>query len=453
MKSKFLLLAAASTLIGSIAPAFSQGRGLDPAIAALRLTPNIVPGCGVAGRRVPADLPPVGKPLEMRAAINPAAKPNFPGQTRANYVKTKVAITETVVARGLERAWKIQFLPDGRMMITERPGRIRIVTQQGQVGEPIAGVPTSRTTANPTGTVLNFSDAGFMDVVLDPDFKTNRKVYWSFVEIRPNGNGTTVQSAVLSADEKAFSNVTTIFAAPAWLNAGHYGGKLLITPDHKLLFAHGERIDWDKRIEAQSIQSPLGKILRMNLDGTAPADNPLAKLAEAEPRIWALGLRNNLGLAYDARGRLWGSEIGPLTADEINIIEKGGNYGWPIATHGQDACGQHTNGGATAYPGTIQPIYYWDPTTAPSGIAFYNGKLVPEWRGNMFVAHLAGGHVSRLVINKADRVVGEERFLLSQNQRVRDVQMGPDGAIWALTDASTLDGQHGRLVRLAPTGK
>ena len=446
MKSKFLLLAATSTLIGTIAPSYAQ-RGLDPAIQALRLTPNIIPGCGVAGRRVPDTLPAVGQPLEQRPAINPAAKPNFPGQTRAPYVKTATPITETVIAKGLERAWKIQFMADGRMLITERPGRIRIVTQAGQVGEPIAGVPTARTSANPQGTVLNFSDAGFLDLVLDPDFKTNRKVYWSFVEIRPNGNGTTVQSAVLSQDEKSFTNVTTIFQAPAWVNAGHYGGKLMITPDRKLLFTHGERIDWEKRIEAQSIQSPLGKILRMNLDGTAPPDNPLAKLAEAEPRIWAMGLRNNLGLAYDAQGRLWGSEIGPLTADEINIIEKGGNYGWPIATHGQDACGQHTNGGATAYPGTIQPIYYWDPTTAPSGITFYNGKLVPEWQGNLFVAHLAGGHVSRLVL-KNDRVVGEERFLVGQGQRVRDVQMGPDGAIWALTD--NIDG---RLIRLAPTGR
>jgi len=446
VKSKLLLLAAASTLIGTIAPAFAQ-RGLDPAITALKLTPNITPGCGVAGRRVPDTLPPVGKPLEMRPPVNPAAKPNFPGQTRANYVKTSVPITETVIAKGLERAWKIQFLPDGRMMITERPGRIRIVTQQGVVGEPIAGVPVSRSTANPQGPVLNFSDGGFMDVVLDPDYRTNRKVYWSFVEIRPNGNGTTLQSAVLSPDEKSFSNITTIFTSPSWVNAGHYGGKLLITPDRKILLTLGERIDWEMRILAQSIQSPLGKILRMNLDGSAPADNPLAKLAESEPRIYAMGLRNNLGLAYDARGRLWGSEIGPLTADEINIIVPGGNYGWPLASHGQDACGQHTNGGATSYPGTIQPIYYWDPTIAPSGIAFYNGKLVPEWQGNLFVAHLAGGHVSRLVL-KNDRVVGEERFLLSQNQRVRDVQMGPDGAIWALTD--NIDG---RLVRLAPTGK
>ena len=446
MKSKLLLLAAASTLIGTIAPAFAQ-RGLDPAITALKLTPNITPGCGVAGRRVPDTLPPMGKPLEMRPPVNPAAKPNFPGQTRANYVKTSVPITETVIAKGLERAWKIQFLPDGRMMITERPGRIRIVTQQGVVGEPIAGVPVSRSTANPQGPVLNFSDGGFMDVVLDPDYRTNRKVYWSFVEIRPNGNGTTLQSAVLSPDEKSFSNVTTIFTSPSWVNAGHYGGKLLITPDRKILLTLGERIDWEMRILAQSIQSPLGKILRMNLDGSAPADNPLAKLAESEPRIYAMGLRNNLGLAYDARGRLWGSEIGPLTADEINIIVPGGNYGWPLASHGQDACGQHTNGGASSYPGTIQPIYYWDPTIAPSGIAFYNGKLVPEWQGNLFVAHLAGGHVSRLVL-KNDRVVGEERFLLSQNQRVRDVQMGPDGAIWALTD--NIDG---RLVRLAPTGK
>lgn len=446
MKSKFLLLAAASTLIGGVTPSYAQ-RGLDPAIAALKLTPNIVPGCRVAGRRVPTELPAVGTPLETRDPVNPAAKPNFPGQTRAPYVKSQTEIVDTVVAKGLERAWKIQFMADGRMMITERPGRIRIVTQAGQVGDPIAGVPTARTSANPQGTVLNYSDAGFLDVVLDPDFKTNRKVYWSFTELRPDGNGTTLQSAVLSPDEKSFTNVTTLFQAPSSLNAGHYGGKLLITPDKKLLLTLGERIDWETRILAQSIQSPLGKILRMNLDGSAPPDNPVAKLAEAEPRIWAMGLRNNLGLAYDAKGRLWGSEIGPLTADEINIIVPGGNYGWPLATHGQDACGQHTNGGATEYPGTIQPVYYWDPTIAPSGIAFYDGKLIPEWQGNLFVAHLAGGHVSRLVL-KDDRVVGEERFLLSHGHRVRDVAMGPDGAIWALTDNA-----NGLLIRLAPKGK
>ncbi|HEX2759777.1 MAG TPA: PQQ-dependent sugar dehydrogenase, partial [Rhizomicrobium sp.] len=232
MKIPYPLLAAASllTLAAGAAlvagPALAQ-RGPDPAIAALKLEPNIVPGCQVLGRRVPAELPAPGQVLETRAPTNPAARPNFKEQTRAVYVKSQTAIAEKVVASGLVRAWKIMFLPDGRMLISERPGRIRIVTQQGQVGEPIAGVPASRSAAAPAAPVLNFSDAGFLDVVLDPDFASNRKVYWSFVEIRPDGNGLAVQSAVLARDEKSFTNIATVWSAPSWKNAGHYGGKML----------------------------------------------------------------------------------------------------------------------------------------------------------------------------------------------------------------------------------
>ena len=407
------------------------------AVRAMKLEPNMGPGVGNAGTRAPDDVRPVGAVLETRPPLNLIAKPAFRQQTRAPAIRTKTPFTVRVVAHGFKRAWRITFLPDARMLVTEKSGRIRIVTQDGKIGEAIAGVPK----------VLNFSDAGFFDIVLDPDFARTRRVFLSYVEYRGEGigNGLTVASARLSADEKSFEDVKTIFSAPAHNNVGHYGGRMLVAHDNTLLIAVGDHFLPATRVKSQDIDSTYGKLVRVNFDGTIPQDNPFAQVRGAEGTIWALGLRNVEGLSYDAKGSLWAADIGPQTGDELNIIAPGRNYGWPVIGYGTEYSGQPINGGKSQVPGMEQPVYYWDPTIAPSGITFYSGTLIPEWRGNLFLASLAGQHLDRLVLRDG-RVVGEERLLQDQQARFRDVVQAPDGALWVLTDAT-----DGKLMRLAPS--
>lgn len=407
------------------------------AIKAMKLEPNMGPGEGNAGTRAPDEARPVGAVLETRPPLNAIAKPAFQQQTRAPAIKTKTPFAARVVAHGFKRAWRITFLPDARMLVTEKSGRIRIVTQDGQVGAAITGVPR----------VLNFSDAGFFDIVLDPDFAATRRLFLSYVEYRGEGvgNGLTVASARLSADEKSLEDVKTIFSAPAHNNVGHYGGRMLVAPDKTLLVAVGDHFLPATRVKSQDIDSTYGKLLRINFDGSIPRDNPFAQVRGAEGAIWALGLRNVEGLSYDAKGNLWAADIGPQTGDELNIVAPGRNYGWPVIGYGTEYSGQPINGGRSQASGMEQPVYYWDPTIAPSGIVFYSGTLIPEWRGNLFVTALAGQHLARLVV-RDDKVVGEERLLQDQQARFRDIAQGPDGALWALTDAI-----DGKLLRIAPS--
>lgn len=409
---------------------FGQPNGL-PVFAGL---PSDTP---IRLQQVPRAMPPAGQVLDRAEKVNPAQQPAFAGQTRALAIKTATAITTRVVVHGLSHPWSLAFMPDGDMLVTEKSGTLRIVTQAGKVSAPLGGVPP----------VLYMGDAGLFTVLVDPDFSTNRLVYLSFVGYRPTGNALMAVRARLSADNTRLLDVEQLLTMPAYHNSNHFGGAMTIGRDGKLYISASERITDATRIAAQSPASPMGKVLRINRDGSIPEDNPYAKVIGAEPRIWTIGNRDPEGLATEpATGKLWLSDHGPKGGDELDVLEPGHNYGWPLVAYGTHYSGQLVNGERTVFPGTVQPNYYWDPAIAPAGIAFYDAPLVPEWRSNLFVAALGGKHLVRLAL-KDGKVSGEERLLLENNQRVRDVKQGPDGALWAVTDE-----QDGRLIRLAPRG-
>ena len=394
-------------------------------------------GMAVAGRR-PPDVPAViGRPLETREPLGKGQKPAFSGQTRAVAVATKVPLKAEVVTRGLRNPWSLEFLPDGAILVAEKPGAMRIVTRDGQIGDPIEGVPK----------VVFGGDAGLLDIALDPSFGTSRLVYFAFVEPREgDGNGVAVAKARLSDGRRALEDLAVILRVePAVCGMAHYGSRLLFDPGGKLLVSLSERMFNPYRDQAQALDSRMGKILRINADGTPAPGNPFASTPGALPEVWSFGMRNPQGLAFHPQtGELWEAEHGPQAGDEVNVIGPGKNYGWPTITYGTEYDGREINGGATAKGGMEQPVYYWDPAIAPSGIAFYSADLIPEWKGNLFVAALAGQHVSRLVLD-GRAVIGEERLLLDQRQRMRDVKQGPDGALWVVTDD-----RDGRLIRIAP---
>jgi aldose sugar dehydrogenase len=391
----------------------------------------------VLGTR-PPDVPAVpGQPLEQREPNGKGQKPAFSGQTRAVAVVTKTPIRTEVIAQGLNRPWGFAFLPDGKFLITEKSGKMRIVDPKGNIGGEIAGVPK----------VVTGVDAGLLDVALSPGFTSDHKIFFTYCEPRDgNTNGVSVASARLSADQTALEELKVIYRVePGYGGRAHYGSRILFNTDGTLFVSVGDRYDIPLRIHSQELSSPLGKILRLNPDGSPAAGNPFAGQKGALPEIWAIGVRNPQGLTFQpATGDVWESEHGTQGGDEINIIVKGQNYGWPVIAYGTNYDGTAISTGETAKEGMRQPVYYWDPTIAPSGITFYSADLIPEWKGNLFVAGLAGQHVSRLVIQN-QKVVGEERLLLDQHQRIRKVAQGPDGALWAITD-----NPEGRLIRMAP---
>jgi aldose sugar dehydrogenase len=432
-------------------------------------------GIRVLGTRPPDKAPVAGQPLETREPIGIGQKPAFAGQTRAISVVTKTPYIETVITDGLNQPWSFAFLPDGKVLVAEKPGAMRIVNPEtGKVEREVMGVPQ----------VKYGGDAGLLDVVLDPNFATNRMIYFTYVEPRgpvysdgampfpQQDNGLNVAKAKLGPDNRFLQNVTTILRVePSIPTTAHYGGRLLFDKEGYLFVSTSERFFYPTRGQAQSLFSLLGKILRITTDGKPAPGNPFDKNQELEdhprPEIWSYGHRNPQGMAiHPVTGDLWESEHGPQGGDEINLIQSGRNYGWPIIAYGSNYDGTkidgtlaaqdgmlsdfagrkpELNGGAlTAITGMEQPVYYWDPTIAPSGMIFYDGKLIPEWKNNLFVAGLAGQHVSRLIF-AGNRVVGEERLLLDQHQRMRDVQEGPDGALWIVTDDA-----DGRLIRIAP---
>ena len=378
-----------------------------------------------------------GAPLETRPASNPDQRPAFPGQTRAPAVKTEQAMSHTVVASGLVHPWGLAALPDGRWLVTEKPGRMRLVTAQGQVGEPIQGLPA----------VDARGQGGLLDVVVGPGFAQDRMIYWSYSEPREGGNATSVARGRLSDDGSRVENVQVVFRAlPVYDGDKHFGSSLAFAPDGKLFVTLGERSDKPMRPQAQDLGSHMGKTIRINADGSIPSDNPFVGRAGARPEIWSLGHRNVQGIAVQpGTGAIWTVEHGTRGGDEVNIDKAGLNYGWPDAAYGVEYAGGRINSGATQAPGTEQPVYYWDPVIAPGGATFYQGAMFPGWNGNLLVAGLKEKHIARLVIED-DRVVGEERLLTDLGERVRDVAVAADGAVWAVTDE-----QDGKLVRLAAT--
>ncbi len=337
----------------------------------------------------------------------------------------------TTVASGLEHPWSLAFLPDGRMLVTERPGRLRYVTMKGEVSAPIAGVPA----------VHAVGQGGLLDVVLDPDFSANSSIYLSYAEPGDGDvNGTAVARAKL--DGARLAELQVIFRqSPKVKSDHHFGSRLVFARDGTLFVTLGERNS--ERQSAQDLGTHLGKIVRITRDGGVPADNPFVGRSGALPEIWSLGHRNVQGATLDpATGRLWAHEHGPRGGDEINLPEAGRNYGWPIITYGREYSGPAIGEG-TEKPGMEQPLYYWVPSIATSGMTFYTGDVFPAWKGNLFVGALAAKLVARLEIGADGKVKAEERFPVGE--RVRDIREGPDGALYLLTDEDA-----GRLLRLAP---
>lgn len=374
-------------------------------------------------------------PVETRAANAPSQRPAFRGQTRACGEPSKVAFDVVVVARGLEHPWAVEPLGDGSLLVTERPGRMRVIDASGDVGQPIAGLPA----------VVARDQGGLLDVALSPAFDTDRIVYWSYSEPRQGGNATSVARGALSSDGRRVDDVRVIFRAmPAYDGDKHFGSRLVFGGDGMLYVTLGERSDLAMRAQAQDLDSHMGKIVRIRPDGAIPHDNPFVGRPKALPEIWTLGHRNVQAATVDSSGRLWIVDHGARGGDELNRIEKGRNYGWPVVTYGIEYSGAPIAGSMTAREGFEQPVYYWDPVIAPSGAQFYTGKAFSAWRGNLFVGSLKDKRLVRLTV-EGDLVTGEEHLLVDRNQRVRDVREGPDGALYIVTDEDA-----GELWRITP---
>jgi glucose/arabinose dehydrogenase len=339
-------------------------------------------------------------------------------------------IRATTVASGLEHPWGLAFLPDGRMLVTERPGRLRIVDRNGRLSGPVSGVPK----------VYAAGQGGLLDVALSPNFATDRSIYLSYAEPGDGGAGTAVARARLG--DGGLEHVEVIWRqVPKVGGRNHWGSRLVFARDGTLFVTVGDR--YSERERAQDLSTTIGKVVRINADGSVPRDNPFVKRDGARGEIWSYGHRNVQGAALEPEsGRLWTVEHGARGGDELNHPEAGKNYGWPVITYGVDYSGMRIGEG-TAKAGMEQPVYYWDPVIAPSGATFYTGDAFPDWRGSLFVGSLRPGALVRLGI-AGDRVTTEER-LLGDVGRVRDVVQGPDGLLYLLTDEA-----NGRILRVEP---
>ncbi len=403
-----------------------------PLVAVSSAVLVLAAACGANGQSTPSGQ--AGAGVETRNANGTGQMPAFAGQTRAPGVRTEATLTHTVVASGLENPWGMALLPDGRWLITEQPGRMRVVGPDGKIGEPITGLPE----------VFSRGQGGLLDVAISPQFAADRMVFWSYSEPREGGNATSIAKGRLSDDASRIDNVNVIFRAlPIYEGDKHFGGALAFAPDGKLFLTLGERSDRPMRPQAQDLGSHMGKVIRINADGSVPQDNPFVGRQGALPEIWSLGHRNAQGIAFGAQGRVWTVEHGARGGDEINLTRPGANFGWPDIAYGIEYSGAKISGGATSGAGTEQPVYYWDPSIAPGGMELYSGAMFPGWNGDLLVAALRDKHVARLVI-RDDRVVGEERLLTELGERIRDVAVGPDGAVWVITDET-----DGKLVRLS----
>ncbi|HRN84472.1 MAG TPA: PQQ-dependent sugar dehydrogenase [Hyphomicrobium sp.] len=373
--------------------------------------------------------------LFLMAASMLGASMSIGAQTNAPEAP-KTAITLTPVAEGLERPWGLQFLPDGRYLVTELPGRLRVVGKDGSIGGPITGVPE----------VYAENQGGLLDVALAPDFIDSGTIFLSYSEVRGDGaSATAVARGKLTLDgaNGALSDVKVIFRQepPVPGSDRHFGSRLVFTPDGNLFVTTGDR--GDRPDEAQNPASTVGKILYMTQEGKPALDKPAGE--GWNPLVWSIGHRSVQGATYDTeKGLLWTAEHGPQGGDEINATEKGKNYGWPVITYGIDYSGAKIGEGITEKEGLEQPVYHWTPSIAVSSVLLYTGDLFPEWKGNLLAGALKYMQVQRLVIEDG-KVVQHEVVADDIGQRVRDVRQGPDGAVYLLTDEA-----DGRIVRMAP---
>src|ERR1700676_556272 len=401
-------------------------------------------------RPVPATVD--GQPIERRPPEKADNKPAFPEQTRAPY-RASAAFKVTTLIDNLPAPWSLAFLPDGNILLTERlPGSIRILDAKGVLSAPVAGV---NGLASPAA-----KDIGLLDVVLDPHFATNHQIFFTFFDFIDGTNSNTyVARARLDETKCALSDAIVIFRAqpaiPSKRLGGKTGGRIAIAPDGTLFMPVGDRSDSPPWNVAQQLDNDLGKIIHITADGAPAPDNPFLGKPGVLPEIWAYGTRSQEGLAFDPRtGRLWETEHGPRGGDELNIIEKGKNYGWPVIVHGIDYPGTAIGEGITHKEGMEEPVYYWDPVIAPSGLAFYTGNLFPQWKGSVFVGGLRGMVLHPLTAVN-DKVVAEEPLLIDLGPRIRDVRVGPDGAVYVLTDSGTASMSPNtpptsRLLKLTP---
>ena len=370
----------------------------------------------------------------------PNQKPAFAGQSRAPVHKLGVAFEIVTVATGLDKPWGLTFLPSGKMLVTEKPGRLRVVTADGTLSPPVAGLPPVDTR----------NQGGVLDVVLHPKFASNNLIYWSFSEPHEGGltNTAVARGTFVDGPTPRVNDVQVIYhQVPSLASTMHYGSRLVWNRDGTLFVTQGERSITPGRMQAQQMDSLLGKIVRLNEDGSVPKDNPFVETPGARPEIWTIGHRNIQSAAINpATGELWEVEHGTKGGDEINIARKGKDYGWPTIAYGIEYQGGPITGGITAKPGMEQPIYYWDPVIAPSGMTFYTGSLFPAWKGSLFIGGHQTNDLTRLSLD-GEKITGEERLLtdLPKRARVRDVRQGPDGALYLLTDNT-----QGRILKLVP---
>ena len=368
------------------------------------------------------------------------------------HAQAQVVRPETVAA-GLQNPWGLAFLPGGRFLVTERPGRLRVVASDGKLAPPVMGLPK----------IAAGGQGGLLDVLLDADFARNRRLYFCFSEPGTvgNGNSTALARATLSADDARLEDVKVIFSQqPKVTSTAHFGCRIVESrmpglkgqPDGKLFLTLGER--FSRKEDAQKLDNHLGKLIRINKDGSVPKDNPFVGKAGALPEIWSYGHRNSQGATLAPDGTLWMHEHGPQGGDEINLPKAGGNYGWPVITYGENYGGGRIGEGLGEKAGMEQPLHYWVPSIAPSGMAFLTSERYDQpgsaWRGNLFVGSLKFGYLDRIELSEpfGGKVVRESRLLTEVGERIRDVRQGPDGLLYVLTDSA-----NGKLIRLLPLAR
>ncbi|MCI0531996.1 MAG: PQQ-dependent sugar dehydrogenase, partial [candidate division Zixibacteria bacterium] len=374
---------------------------------------------------------------------NSSPQPSPEGQAPRSPTPASVEapIKVETFASGLERPWGMAFLPDGRILVTERPGRLRLVSKDGKLSPPLEGVPQ----------VYASGQGGLLDVALDLNFAKNQLVYLSYAEPGENGTAGTAVAKGKLVDNR-LDSVRVIYRQEPKVSgsSNHFGSRLVFRPDGTLFITQGDR--YNQRDKVQDLSNHFGKMVRINPDGTVPKDNPfygeqsrtIVGRSKAKPEIWSYGHRNvQCAALHPVSGELWTVEHGARGGDELNHPEAGKNYGWPVITYGVDYSGA-TIGEGTAKPGMEQPVYYWDPVIAPSGMCFYTGDAFPQWKGSIFIGSLTPGLLVRLTL-KDNKVTGEERYLYDLHERIRDVRQGPDGLLYLLTD-----NPEGRILRLSP---